>query len=204
MKQFMPFCLALALLAGCTSSKPSESASKSAEPAKPAPAAAQLDTGRVALQRMAVPGHMWAADVQPVHLESQPTTTADGSDGKAGVWLSTWASQSRGSTKRFTWSGVNEDGAPSKGITPDGESSWSPSNTSMQAFNLAFLKIDSDKAYSTAKAKLPAKSKTATTPVKYALAFSSQKSQLVWRITFADGPTIDIDATTGNYVRTER
>ncbi len=198
------FVLSLAALtfAGCASnSKPASPETAQAKPAK----AAQPDTGRIALQRMAVPAHMWAADVQPVHLDSQPTQTADGSDGKATVWRSSWASATKSTAKDFSWSGSDDPDAPPRGLSPGGEDSWTPTNTSMHAFDLGYLKVDSDKAEATAKAKLTGKS--AVKPVKYALTFDTHKQQLLWRITFGAterATTIDIDATTGSFVRTER
>ncbi|MEO8726109.1 MAG: hypothetical protein ABI383_08285 [Acidobacteriaceae bacterium] len=190
------------LLAACS---PTPKTSTESKPAAAAKSATDLATGRIALGRMNIPAHMWAADIQPVHLESEPTPDADGAGGKSAVWRSEWVSVAKRSAKDFTWSGsaaANEDSS-SRGLTAGSESSWSPANTSMAPFFPGYLKVDSDQAYVTAKKKLTGKDKT--TPVKYMLSFDGRKNLLIWHISFGDTSpvTIDIDATTGAYIRTE-
>jgi hypothetical protein len=202
---FMRYASALLLaslaIAGCSSGpKNTPNTQETTKPA--AKPAAQPLTGRLALGKMAMPAHMWAGDVQPIHLESQPTTDSDGTDGKASVWRSTWASASKRSTKSFTWSDSDADDAPARGIMPGGEDTYSPSNSSMQAFDMGFLKIDSDAALKTAKDKLKGKQKDAK-PIRFSLSFDRRQNQLAWRIAPSGAPTIDVDATTGKYVRTE-
>lgn len=199
MKLFTLTLFAALALAGCTSAPKSSTAGPAA---KPAP---DLITGQIALGRMNLPAHLWAADIQPVRLESQPTKDADGAGGKSAFWRSEWVSATKSAAKDFTWSGsdASDQDASSRGLSAGSESPWSPANTSMSPFNNGFLKVDSDKAYSAAKAKLPPKAKA--TPVKYTLSFDARKNQLVWRVIFGDtDPVIlDVDATTGAYLRTE-
>lgn len=199
--------LALMLAGGCSSgnkSGNSETATTATTAAKPA---AQLDTGRVAFQRMYAAARMWAPDAQPAHLESEITKASDGADGKAAVWRATFASVSRRSVKSFVWSGVDEDDAPSAGVTPGSEDTYSPSNASLQAFDVAYIKVDSDKAYSVAKGKL--KKGAADKPVKYGLSYDARGRApvLTWTVSFGEHPdetTIDVDGTTGAYIRTEK
>ncbi len=206
MKTLIASSLAILLfLGGCSSGpKNPESAQKPSTPA--AKAAPQVDTGRIAFQRMYVAARAWAPDAKPVRLQSQPTQADDGSDGKAGVWQATFASPGRSATKDFTWSGVDEADAPARGITPGGEGTYNPANVSTQPFDFAYLKVDSDKAHAVAAAKLKNKVK-AGTPVKYTLAFDPRKSELVWAVEFGasqNATTIDVDAMTGLFIRTER
>ncbi|MBV9669467.1 MAG: hypothetical protein JOZ43_00800 [Acidobacteriales bacterium] len=192
-------------LNACNSSKKTENGSTISE-TKPSKPALQTETGRAALQKMMIPAHLWAADVQPIHLESQPSEESDGSDGKSAQWRSVWGSDSKRSAKSFSWSGSSTGDPNSRGITPGGEDSWSASNTSMQAFNFGFIKIDTDNALTVAQGKLAPKDK-ATKPVSYSLRFDPHENQLLWRVRFGEGDrfkTIDVDATTGKYVRTER
>ena len=201
MKSFALLLFTALLLAGCSPTPTTSTESKPAPAAKPA---TDLATGRIALGRMNIPAHMWAADIQPVHLESEPTPDADGSGGKSAVWRSEWVSVARRSAKDFTWSGSAAGEDPSsRGLTAGSESSWSPANTSMAPFSPGYLKVDSDQAYVTAKKKLTPKDKA--TPVKYVLSFDGRKNLLTWHISFGDNNplTIDIDATTGAYIRTE-
>jgi hypothetical protein len=201
MRYASAFLIACLMIDGC-SSGPKNTPNTQVETKAAAKPAAQPLTGRLALGKMAMPAHMWAGDVQPIHLESQPTKDADGTDGKASVWRSTWASASKRSTKSFTWSDSDAEDAPPRGIMPGGEDTYSPSNSSMQAFDMGFLKIDSDAALKTAKEKLKGKEKDAK-PVRFSLSFSGRQNQLAWRIAPSDAPTIDVDATTGKYIRTE-
>ncbi|GAC1650986.1 MAG: hypothetical protein NVS9B15_10940 [Acidobacteriaceae bacterium] len=198
--------LAVLAVTGCNSNNGKSSENKPAsQQAKPAKAESQALTGRAALQKMAIPAHLWAGDIQPISLESEPADDNNGSDGKSTFWRSAWGSETKRSAKNFSWSGSASDDANSRGITPGGEDSWSSGNTSMQAFNFGFLKIDSDAALSAAKVKLTPKDKAV--PVKYSLTFDPLKQQLLWRVNFGGGEhgkTIDIDATTGGFVRTER
>ena len=53
--------------------------------------------------------------------------------------------------KLFVWSGLVGPDAPEQGISFSAEDSWSPSNSSTQPFDIAFLKVDSDKAYEVAQ-----------------------------------------------------
>ena len=190
------------LLAACSSAPKNETSAASSKPTKPA---LQTLTGRAALQKMMIPAHLWAPDIQPISIESSPSSESDGTDGKSAEWRSVWGSATKRSAKNFSWSGSATGDAITRGITPGGEDTWSSSNTSMTAFNIGFLKSDTEDALAAAKAKLTAKD--AKKPVKYALAFDSHKSQLLWRVTFGEGgndKTIDVDATTGKYERTER
>src|SRR5436305_1243081 len=77
----------------------------------------------------------WARDAMPVGLESTPTTEFPGKDGKAGVWRGTFGSGSRQGMKPFVWSGINAEDAPTPGINPGSEDSFSASNTSTRPFD---------------------------------------------------------------------
>src|SRR2546423_11872014 len=72
------FLFLVGLLLGCSSPSGKESSSA------PQPAAIELETGRVALQKMFPSARFWAPDAQPMRLESRPTKESDGHDGKSG------------------------------------------------------------------------------------------------------------------------
>src|SRR5208282_652262 len=144
-------CLALMLLAACSSSPKTGSNTESQPAVKAAPKQAQYETGRVALQKMYVSARGWAGDVQSFRLQSQFTKDAPATEGKAGLWRSSFASPSRRMMKLFVWSGLVGPDAPEQGVTFSAEDSWNPNNSSTRVFDLGFLQVDSDKAYAVAQ-----------------------------------------------------
>lgn len=198
--------LALALLAACSSSTNEQKTE-----AKPAPKPTEKETGREAMQRMFVMARGWAADAKPVRLESSSTSDADGHDGKSAVWRGYFASPSRRMMKPFIWSGSSAEGAPEHGVTPGTEDTWNPANTSARDFDIAFLKIDSDKAYDVAQQHggdkvLKANPKL---PVQYALGWNPLKSELEWHVIYGNSVNdaklnVALNGSTGAYIRTEK
>jgi hypothetical protein len=207
---FVTVVLSLAALVSCSSDKKPTGETTSPTPAKPAKVA-QFDTGRIAFQRMFLSARGWAPDAKPFRLQSQWTTDAPTSDGKAGLWRASFASPSRRMMKLFVWSGLVGPDAPEQGISFSAEDSWSASNTSTQPFDIAFLKTDSDKAYEVAQKNGGEKllSKNPKLPVTFQLAWDSAKNQLVWHVLYGDNPSeatlrIAVDATTGAFIRVEK
>jgi hypothetical protein len=209
--QCAALCLALTALVSCSSEKKPGGETASENPAKPTAKVAQYDTGRIAFQRMFLSARGWAGDAKPFRLQSQYTLDAPTSEGKAGLWRASFASPSRRMMKLFVWSGLVGPDAPEQGISFSAEDSWSPSNTSTQPFDIAFLKTDSDKAYEVAQKNGGEKrtSKNPKEPVTFALAWDSANNQLVWHVLYGDNPSqatlrIAVDATTGAFLRVEK
>jgi len=198
--------LALLLMMGCTSEP-----SKPAQPEKPQPKGPELETGRVAFQKMYIAARGWQRDTQPFRLQSDITADSKGKDGKADVWRAWFGSPSATSAKPFVWSGTDASDAPSRGVSPGAEDSYSPTNTSTQVFDIAFLKVDSDKAFDTAQKHGGDKllEKTPDTPIFYMLDWNRASNQLVWHVIY--GTTrddaklrVEIDASTGDFIRVEK
>ncbi|MGH8459229.1 MAG: hypothetical protein ACRESV_07755, partial [Nevskiales bacterium] len=141
--------LLLAVLAGCSSEAPKPAAES--KPPKPAVKPPKYETGRVALQTLNVTAKSWAADAQPVRLESAYTKDAPAQQGKAGVWRATFASARSRGVKPYVWSGVTEEGAPERGVSGGPEDDFNPRNLSTQPFDIAFLKTDTDSAFKIAQ-----------------------------------------------------
>jgi hypothetical protein len=194
----------LSLLVACSSesSKPEE--------AKPEVKGPELITARSAFQKLFVAARGWNVDAKPYRIESVATGDGKGQDGKWAVWRASFASAGQRSEKAYTWSGSAADGAPSRGINPGTEDSYSASNASTQVFDIAFLKIDSDQAVATALKHGGDKvlEKAPDTPVTYVCDWNHNTNQLVWHITFAphDGArlTISTNASTGEFIRVEK
>ena len=198
------------MMISCSSEKRTETSS-SPPAAKPAAKEAQYDAGRIAFQRMYLSARGWAADARPFRLQSQFTPDAPTSEGKAGLWRASFASPSRRMMKLFVWSGLVGPDAPEQGVSFSAEDSWSASNTSTQPFDIAFLKVDSDKAYEMAQKNGGEKftKKDPKQPVIFVLAWDSSKNQLVWHVLYGENPNdtklrIAVDATTGDFLRVEK
>jgi len=204
-------CVALALLVSCSPEKKAESQPASQPAAKPAAKEAQFETGRTAFQKMFLAARLWAPDVRPFRLQSQFTADAPTAEGKAGLWRASFASPSKRMMKLFAWSGLVGPDAPEQGISFSAEDSWSPSNSSTVPFDIAFLKVDSDKAYEVAQKNGGDKltKKDPKQPVIFQLAWDASKNQLVWHVLYGENPTetklrIAVDATSGNFIRVEK
>ena len=196
----------LLLMAGC-SSEPA----KPAQVEKPQPKTAEFETGRVAFQRLYVAAHGWARDAQGFRLESQPTADSKGKDGKADVWRASFASAAQRSVKPYIWSGTDAQDAPSRGVSPGTEDTYSPTNSSTQVFDIAFLKVDSDKALETAQKHGGDKvlEKDPDAPVIYVLDWSRATSELIWHVIYGSSRDdaklrVSVNATTGDFIRVEK
>jgi hypothetical protein len=194
---------ALLLFSGC------DSGPSSAPAAKETPAASQLETGRFALQKMLAPARFWAADAQPVRLESTNLKDSNGHDGKANFWRALFASPSRQKSEPFSWSGVSTaDAKP--GVDHGAEDSYNPSNRSSRTFDLNFLKIDTDKAFEVAQQHggRQVLEKDPKVSVGYLLDWDVQSGQLRWHVIYGGSEStgklaVLVDASSGEFLRKE-
>jgi len=194
----------LALLSACSSDKP-------AEPAKPEVKGPELIGALSAFRKVYVPARSWNQDAKPYRLEAVVTSDGNGQDGKWAVWRGSFASATQRSVKSYTWSGSAADGAPSRGVNPSVEDSYSPTNASTQIFDMAFLKIDSDQAFTAAQKHGGDKilEKEPNTPVFYICDWNHNTNQLIWHVIYGparDGAklTVAVDASTGEFIRVEK
>jgi hypothetical protein len=195
---------ALAVLAGCTSEPPKP-------PEKPQPKPPEYLTARAGFQKVYIAARAWGRDAQPFRLQSQATADAKGHDGKAAVWRTGFASPIGRGVKPFAWSGVDSPDAPARGVSAGVEDNYNPSNSSTQVFDAAFLKIDSDKAVEAAQKHGGDKilEKNPDIPVIYLLDWSRPESKLIWHVIYGDSRdsaklVVDVDATTGDFLRVEK
>ncbi len=203
-----------AMLCACSSS-PSGS---SAPAEKPAPKPLEAETGRVALQRLYTTSRGWAPDTQPISLQSQNYKNAGGNpdaplghDGKSAVWRGLFGSRSRQSMKTYMWSGLTGPDAPSPGINPGSEDSFSPSNTSTTPFDLVYLKMDSNQALETAQKHGGAAllKKDPEMPVNFSLNWEPRRQMLIWHVNYGKNSnepdlSVAVNATTNEFVRVEK
>jgi hypothetical protein len=204
-------CAALALTLLTLLSACSSESNKPAETTKPEPKKPELIMGRSAFQKVYIAARGWAPDAKPYRLESTATSDGNGHDGKWAVWRGSFASPSRRSVKSYTWSGSEADGAPARGVNPGIEDSYSPSNSSTQVFDIAFLKKDSDEAFATAQKHGGDKvlEKAPETPVIYVCDWNHNTNELVWHVIYGairEGAklTVSVNASTGEFIRVEK
>jgi hypothetical protein len=204
MRKLLMAILALGLMAGCTSepTKPEE---------KPQPKPPEYVTGRTAFQKLFIAARGWARDAQPYRLESRLTADSKGKDGKAAVWRAAFASPAQRGAKPYVWSGTDAADAPSRGINPGVEDTYSPNNSSTQVFDIAFLKVDTDKAFEVAQAHGGDKllEKTPDTPVLYLLDWSSATNELIWHVIYGTSRDeaklrVAVNASSGDFMRVEK
>jgi|SRR5579884_1111207 len=193
MKRLAIVLLSLVVISGCTS-EPNQPEQKPEPP--------EVITGRSAFQKLYVSAHGWAPDAKPYQLQSQVVGNNNGVDGKAVVWHAAFTSPSQGKSRSYVWSGTDSPDAPSRGVTPGTQDNYTPGN----AFDVNFLKIDSDKAYEVAQKH--GGEKITGTPVTYLLDWASGENKLVWHVIYGASRsdaklTLDVDATTGIFIRKE-
>ncbi len=200
------FATLLITLTACSSNE-----SKPAEPAKPEVKGPELITARSGFQKVYLAARGWNADSKPYRIESVATSDGNGHDGKWAVWRGNFASAAQRSEKGFTWSGSSADGAPSRGINPGTEDSYSASNASTQVFDMAFLKIDSDQAVETAQKHGGDKvlEKAPDTPITFVCDWNHNTNELVWHVIYGavrEGAklTVAVNASTGEFIRVEK
>jgi hypothetical protein len=206
MKKLLMAMLALLLLAGC-SSEPTQPAKTE----KPQPKPPEFVTGRTAFQKLYIAAHGWARDAQPYRLESMVTADSKGREGKAAVWRASFGSALQRGVKPYIWSGEDSQDAPSRGINPGTEDNYNPTNSSTHIFDVAFLKLDSDKALEVAQKhggdKLLAKEPD--TPILYMVDWSNPTSELIWHVIYGTNPyeaklKVAVNASTGDFLRVEK
>jgi hypothetical protein len=209
----IPTVALLCLLVSCSSDNKPTNSNESRPTPTPAPVAkqAEYETGRTAFQKMYVSARGWAADVKPFRLQSQFTPDAATNEGKSGLWRGSFASPSKRMMKLFVWSGLVGPDAPEQGISFSAEDSWNPSNPSTAIFDIGFLKIDSDAAYSVAQKHGGEKltQKDPKQPVFFVLDWDTAKNQLIWHVIYGNSQDeaklrIAVDATSGAFVRVEK
>jgi len=195
----------LTLLSACSDS------SKPAETAKPEAKTAELILGRSAFQKTYIAARNWSADAKPYRLEAIVTTDGNGQDGKWAMWRGSFASANRRTAKSFLWSGSIAEGAPERGVNPGTEDSYSPTNSSTQVFDFAFLKKDSDEAFATAQKHGGDKIIEADpkTPVFYICDWNRNTNELIWHVIYgasrdAAKLTVSVNASTGDFIRVEK
>jgi hypothetical protein len=208
MKQHCLLLLFVAALAACNS-KPATNSTASERP-KPAAKPTEYETGRAAFQKLYIAAHNSAGDAKPFRLQSQYTPNDPVDEGKAAIWRGSFASAARQSMKSFQWTGLSGPDVE-QGISHGSEDTYSPSNSSTQVFDIAYLKTDSDKAYEVAQKHGGEKLTKADPkiPVFFTLDWDKAKNKLLWHVAYGSNGDdaklrVVVDATEGAFVRVDK
>jgi len=193
MRKLFVAMIAVTWLAGC-SSTPSTPAEQ------PKPKAPETVTGSSAFFKSYIAARGWAVDAKPFRVESAQSTSHDG---KAGEWRSGFASPAQRATRNYTWSNAD--------ISHSVEDTYSPTNSSTQIFDVQFLKVDTDKAFSIAQQHGGDKvlEKSPDTPILFVLDWNRQSNELLWHVIYgADRETaklrVAVNASTGDFSKVEK
>lgn len=201
--QFIACLPVLALLTGC-----SEEPKKAAEPVKEAPP--EPVSAQSAVHQMFMKARAWAPDVKPFRIAAMNLQEVKSEGGKAGAWDGTFISESRGRSRRFTYSVVELPAANlHKGVFAGPEDSWSPGGQNAP-FVIQALKTDSTAAYDVAVGKSAEYiKKNPDVPVQILLEktkrFPNPAYRIIWGESVATSNySIFVDASTGEYLQTAR
>jgi hypothetical protein len=205
MKKLVGAMLALLLMAGCSSDS-----GKSSQ-ASNAPKPPEYVTGRTAFQKLYVAARGWARDAEPYRLESQLTDDSKGKDGKAGVWHAFFGSLSQNGAKSYIWSGTDVANAPERGVSPGPQDTYNPGNANQKVFDVSYLKVDSDQAFSTAQKHGGDKLLTSNpaTPIFYILDWMPSTNELIWHVIYGNSRDdaklkVAVNASTGDFMHVEK
>jgi hypothetical protein len=202
MQKLLMVMLVLALMTACSSTP-----TKTAETTKPQPKPPEILTARSAFQKLYISARSWGQDARPYRLESATNADSNGHDGKSAIWRALFASAMQRGTKPYTWSGSE---GSERGVNAGIEDSYNPNNASTQAFDLAFLKVDSDKAFEVAQQHGGSKllEKSPDMPVLYLLEWNRVENMLLWHVFYGSRDAaklkVAVNASTGEFLRVEK
>ena len=197
-------CAMWLLLSACSSETPTPTQKKAEEKS-----AVPL-TGRQALQQMYIAARGWAADIQPVKLNSILLPELKAEPGKAAAWEVIFVSASLGKARSYTYSSIESAGNLHQGVFAGPDQSWSGPSLTSKPFLMASVKVDSDDAYKTALKKgAEYDKKNPGKPINLLLEANTRFPDTTWRVIWGESVgtsnfSIFVDASTGQYVETMR
>jgi hypothetical protein len=200
MKPLLTIIAAGLLLVGC-SEQPAPPAAAKKEEAKPEPV-----TGQSALFKMYQVARNWAPDAAVLKMESVRMDGVPDQPGKSAGWEAVFTSDQRDSSHTFTWYAVDQEPNIHKGVFAGSEENLSGGRRETTPFLIADVKIDTDAALATAKAKEEAfEKKNPGQPVIYLLEKSSKWAHPAWRVIWGEtvstsGFSVFVDASAGTFL----
>jgi hypothetical protein len=201
MKTILTMIAAGLLLAGCSEQPAQPPAEAKKEEPKPEPI-----TGQSALFKMYQVARTWAADAAVLKLDSVRMEGVPDQAGKSGGWEAIFTSEQKAASHAFTWYAMDQEPTIHKGVFAGSEESYSAARGGTMPFLIADVKIDTDAALATAKAKQEAsEKKTAGQPVIYLLEKPAKFANPAWRVVWGESVStssfsVFVDATSGKFL----
>jgi hypothetical protein len=194
MKIWFPL-VAAVLLSACSDAPVKKAPEKPPEPL----------TGREGFYKTYPAAHLWATDAQPMRVRSMELKELKAEGGKAAAWEVTYASETKGRSRVFTWSAVEAEGNIHQGVFGSQDEAWRPGGPD-KTFPIQALKIDTPDALQTAITHSVTYFKNLGTKPhpKFLLEFTARYPDPVWRVYWGDSVStaewsVFIDSATGDY-----
>ena len=188
------------MLSGCSD----QSTATKKEPEKPP----EPVTGLSAVYKMYQMARTWAPDTQVLNMTSMHMEGVPEAPGKAGVWEGNFTSANLSKVRTFDFSIVEQLPSLHKGVFGGPESDFSGSKGESKPFLIAAVKIDTDAAFETAKAKaVEYEKKNPGKRITFLLEKIDRFPDAVWRVVWGDSVStssfsVFVDASTGAYLET--
>jgi hypothetical protein len=194
MKIWFPL-VAVVLLSACSDAPVKKAPEKPPEP----------ETGRQGFYKTFPQAHTWATDAQPIRVRSIELKELAADGGKAPAWEVTYASESKGRSRIYTWSAVEAEGNIHQGVFASGEESWRAGGAD-KPFPIQALKIDTPEALQTAITHSVTYFKNIGSKPhpKFVLEYTARYPNPSWRVYWGDSVStaewsVFVDAATGDY-----
>lgn len=190
------------VLTACEAPKPSGEA-KTEAAATAAPSGPV--SGKTAFWEMYKSAHSWAADLEPLQLESKGVPGVKNEAGKAGMWSATFGSPSRREARVFTYSVISSPPDIFKGVTVGSPMTWTGPTPQALSFATSDFAVDSEAAYTAASAQAAVWEKSHPgKEVSLTLGNAERFKGPVWYVLWGDkksGYAVFVDAKTGTIVK---
>jgi hypothetical protein len=201
----------LVLAAACAVISCSDSSSGSSDKTSSNPSsssAATPVTGKTAFWEMYKSAHAWAADLEPLRLESKSVPGITNAEGKAAMWNATFGSRRQHEARVFHYAVAAHAPDVYKGVTVDKAIPWNGPTPDAETFTTSDLAVDSDAAFKTAFAQASAwVEKHPDKEFSCTLGNADRFSAPVWYVLWGDnksGYSVFIDAKSGAVVNLKK
>jgi hypothetical protein len=167
-------------------------------------------TGLRALYQMYTAARGWAADAQPLTMNSINLAEVKPEPGKAAAWQVTFVSPSGSKARSYTYSVIEAQGNLHKGVFAGLDQGWSGPRGNQKPFLMAAARKDSDTAYEVAiKKGAEYAKKNPDKPISYLLELTNRFPNPAWRVVWGESVgtsnfSVFVDASTGLYLETMR
>jgi len=206
-KLLLAFCLVtISVLISCTDAAPPADKTSSGSSSTAAPAGPV--SGKTAFWELYKSAHSWAADLQPLKLESKSIPGMKNDAGKAAMWSATFGSLGKHEARVFTYAVASHAPDIYKGVTVGQPLPWNGPSPDAQTFASVDFAVDSDAAYKTAMGDAAAwVDKHPDKDFSLALCSAARFKAPVWYVWWGDnksGYAVFVDARDGNVVKPKK